>query len=139
MIVEVKGHKIELFDSAEALPIKRFNKLNKYIMIGSEVGSSFEDYDQRTVKALAFLQKGMVQEAIQELNNRRQAVFNAFNEYDPKNRAFAVLVKKIDNVEYNDISSSGLDKVLENLDNIGLSAYKSFSIMSQLKKKSKLN
>ncbi len=135
MIVEVRGHKIEVYDSSESLPMKRFNKLNKYIMIGSEVGVTFEDYDQRTVKTMALLQKGLVKEAMQEINNRRQAVFNAFKEYSPKDRAFAVLVKRIDNVRYNDISSSGLDLVLDHLERIGLSHIKSMETLTEVKKK----
>jgi len=139
MIIKIKGNIIEVYDSSESLPMKRYNKLNKYIMIGSEIGNSFEDYDVRTSKALAFLQKGMIKEAQQELNNRRQLVYNAFNEYNPKDKAFAILVKRINNKYYNDVSSSGLDEVLNHLDRIGLSYIKSYDVLMEVKKKSKPN
>jgi hypothetical protein len=64
MIIKHKGHTIELFDNTQNLPILRFQKFNKYIMLSNEIGNSFEDYDQRTAQALRFLQKEMIPEAI---------------------------------------------------------------------------
>ena len=83
MVYKFKNHEIEIYDSIQNLPVLRFQKFNKYQMIASEIGNDFADYDKRTEKALAFLHKNMVQEAIQELNNRRQTVFNAYNEFTP--------------------------------------------------------
>ncbi len=137
MIVEVKGHKIELYDSTQDLPILRFQKFNKYVMIANEVGNTFEDYDQRTVKALSFLQKEMVPEAIQELSNRRQTVFNAFNEFSPKSKAFAVLIKRIDGKYYDGYSPGELDEALKHLDRIGLSYVNSMETLNDVKKNSK--
>jgi len=139
MIVEIKGHKIELYESTQDLPILRFQKFNKYVMIANEVGNTFEDYDQRTVKALSFLQKEMVPEAIQELSNRRQTVFNAFNEFSPKSKAFAVLVKRIDSKYYDGYSPGELDEVLKHLDRIGLSYVNSMETLNDVKKNSKWN
>ena len=139
MIIYVNDHRIELYDNSQNLPILRFQKFNKYMMIANEVGNTFEDYDTRTAKALQFLQKEMVPEAIQELNNRRQAVFNAYNEFSPKGKAFAVLVKKIDDKRYEGISPNELDEVLKHLDRIGLGYLDSMKAISEVKKKSKLN
>ncbi len=138
MIVKINGHTIEVFDSTQNLPILRFQKFNKYLMIASEVGNTFADYDQRTAKALAFLQKEMVKEAIMELNNRRQLVFNAFNEFSPRGKAFACLVKSIDGKEYPGISPDELDQVLEHLDRIGLGYLDSLDKMEEAKKKIEL-
>ncbi len=139
MVVKHRGHTIELYDSTQSLPILRFQKFNKYMMVAAEVGNTFEDYDARTSKALAFLQKEMIPEAIGELNNRRQMVFNAFNEFTPRGKAFAVLVKRIDDKYYNGTSPSELDKVLSHLDKIGLSYVDSMEVLENVKKKSKPN
>lgn len=139
MIVNVKGHKIEVFDNVQSLPILRFQKFNKYWMIASEIGNTFEDYDNRTSKTLSFLQKGMIAEAMQELKNRRQLVFNAYNEFTPMGKAFAVMVKRIDDKYYNGTSPSELDEVLEHLDRIGLGYVKSMETLTQVKKKSRWN
>jgi len=139
MIVEVNGHKIEIYDNTQNLPILRFQKFNKYLMLSNEVGNSFEDYDRRTTKTLQFLQKDMVPEAIQELNNRRQAVFNAYNEYSPAGRGFAILVKSIDGKKYTGISPDELDEVLRHLEEIGLGQDLSLKKLMEIKKKSKPN
>lgn len=139
MIVEVKGHKIEVFDNIQDMGILRFQKFNKYQMMANEVGHTFEDYDERTSKSLSFLDKGMVAEAIQEISNRRLTVFNAYNENMPKGRAFAVMVKRIDDKYYKGINPDDLDEILVHLERIGLGHIKSMETLTQVKKKSKWN
>jgi hypothetical protein len=130
-----KGRVIIFHDDIQNLPILKFQKLNKYMMVANEVGNTFEDYDARMAKALSFLQKGMTAEAIQELSNQRQMVFNAFNEYSPIGKAFAVLVHSIDEVVYTGSSSTEIDRVLEHLNEIGLGYLDSLEKLTELKKK----
>jgi len=139
MIIECGKHKVELYDSVQNMSIFRFQKFNKYQMYACEVGSTFTDYEQRTAEALRFLQKEMIPEAMQALNNRRMAVFNAFNEFKPTGKALAILVKRIDNRVYTDYSSNGLDQVLERLDEIGFTYEKTITAFNDVKKKSKPN
>lgn len=135
MIYKHGKHEIEIFDSIHNLPILRFQRFNKYQMIASEVGNTFADYDQRTLKALQFLQKGMKDEAIQELENRRQTVFNAFNEFTPVGKSFAILVKRIDNVVYDTFSPDDLDRCLLHLEKIGLGTKEAIETLQEVKKK----
>lgn len=139
MIIKIKNHEIELFDNTQSIPILRFQKMNKYLMMSSEIGNTFEDYDLRTQKVLSFLQKKMINEAILEMENRRQTVFNAYNEFSPRGKAFAVLIKRIDNKTFDGCSPSDLDNVLTHLDKIGLSHIKSMEALDEVKKKSKRN
>jgi predicted SprT family Zn-dependent metalloprotease len=128
------GHEVILYSGAENMPMKRYQRFNKFIMIDNEVGSSFEDYNRRSLKAIEFLKKGMTKEAAQELDNRRMMVYNSFMEYSPRGRAFAILVHSIDGVEYKDTSSDGLDVILDKLDEIGLS-YESLTAETEAVKK----
>lgn len=139
MTYKFNNHEIEMFDSIQNLPILRFQKFNKYQMIASEIGNTFADYDQRTTKALQFLQKGMTNEAIQELENRRQTVFNAFNEFTPVGKSFAVLVKRIDKVKYKNFAPDDLDNCLNHLERIGFDFETSIEKLKEVKKKSKRN
>lgn len=139
MIYKFKNHEIELFDSIHNLPILRFQRFNKYQMQTVEIGNTFADYDQRTQKALQFLQKGMTNEAIQELENRRQTVFNAFNEFAPSGKTFAILVKRIDKTYYNTFSPDDLDRCLDHLEKIGYGFGDSMEKLKEVKKKSKPN
>lgn len=135
MIVVCGKHKVELYDSIQNLSIGRFQRFNKYQMVAIEIGSNFQDYDKRTEKTYKFLQQGMVAEAIQELNNRRQTVFNAYNEFQPTGKSLAVLVKKIDDRAYQDYSSNALDKIVERLDEIGFTYEMLVNTLNEVKKK----
>lgn len=139
MIYKHKGHEIELYDSIHNLRILRFQRFNKYQMIASEIGNTFEDYDERTKKVLNFMNKKMYVEAIQELENRRQTVFNAYNEFTPIGKSFAILVKRIDDVRYNDFSPDDLDRCLIHLNRIGVDYETLTKKLSEVKKKSKPN
>ena len=134
-VYKIGNHTIECYDSIQNLPVLRFQKFNKYQMIASEIGNDFSDYDRRTEKALAFLHKGMVKEGIQELNNRRQMVFNAFNEMSPTLHSFAILVKRIDKKIYEDYSPDDIDRIIKHLNEIGLTMNESLEKLKEIKKK----
>lgn len=135
MIYKHGKHEIEIFDSIHNLPILRFQRFNKYQMMSIEIGTSFSDYDNRMMKALQFLKKGLTAEAIQELENQRQTVFNAFNEFTPTGKSFAILVKRIDGVEYDTFAPDDLDRCLLHLEKIGLSTKEAIEKLVEVKKK----
>lgn len=138
-IIEFKGHKVELYDNADQLPIKRYQRFNKYLMIDNEVGSTFDDFDRRNLSIIELLKKDMKQEAIIEMENRRQMVFNAFQEYSPKNLALAILVHSIDDIIYIDYSDESLSNISKKLDEIGFTKFMMDDNVSEVKKKSKNN
>lgn len=135
MIYSHKDHEIEIFDSIQNLPILRFQKFNKYQMQSVEIGNSFEDYDNRTLKIIQFLKKDMKSDAIKELENRRQSYWNAMNEFTPKGKSFAVLVKRIDDVKYDLFAPDDLDRCLEHLNRIGFDIESSMTKLKEVKKK----
>lgn len=133
MVYKFKRHEIEVYDSIDELPIFRYQKFHKYQMMQNDIGEDFADYDLRTQKALEFMKHGMIAEAMQELKNRRQLVFNAYNEFSAKGKAFAVLIKRIDKKVYDNKkpSSSDLDQVLEDLNDIGFDIKTSYEILTE--------
>lgn len=133
--IDVNGHKVEIYDTAERMTMKRYQRFNKYLMIDNEVGSDFADFNARLAKAIAFLKKGMQGQGVAELENWRQMVYNAFTEYSPKGMALALLVHKIDDEEYGDITASGLQKVLDRLEDIGFTEEQATNTVADVKKK----
>jgi len=131
----VNEHKIEFFDTPEKLPIKRFQKFNKFFMIGLEVGSDFTDYQRRTSSAIEYLKKDEKDLAIKELNNREQMIWNLFSEYSPSGMALAVLVKSINGVEYKDYDEENLEKILDKLEECGYSQENLKETIDEVKKK----
>ena len=135
MICKHGKHEVELFDSIHNLPILRFQRFNKYQMQTCEIGNTFEDYDQKSKKTMQFIQKGMTNEALQEMENCRQTVFNAFNEFTPSGKSFAILVKRIDKVSYDTFAPDDLEKCLEHLEKIGLGNKEAIEKLQEVKKK----
>ena len=111
--VEIGKHKVEMYDSIDELPIERFHKYQKMLLIDSGIGADIKAFDERTEKARRFIMDGKADKAQQELDNLRQAVFFIQNGINPKHRAFAALVTKIDGKECADLSDDALARVTE--------------------------
>ena len=104
-----------MYDTIEELPIVRFHKYQKLLLIDAGVGADITAFDQRIEKTRRFLMDGKTDKAQQELENLRQAVYLIQTEINPKHRAFAALVAKLDGVECGDVSDDGLAKLTETL------------------------
>lgn len=128
---------IVYYETPHDLPIRRYQKFNKYLMIAAEVGETLGDYDRRTQRAIVYLNNGDTANAAKELQNRRQAVFNALQEYSPTGLALACMVKSINGKQFNDISNEGLQLILDELDKQQLSRFSLVQNIERLKKKLK--
>jgi len=135
MIYTHEKHEIEIYSDFETLPILRFQKFNKYQLKASDVGSEFSDFQQRVVKISQFIHKDLKDSALKELENMTLTVFNGFHEISPRSKAFAILVKRIDEKEFQDISAEGLQKCLEALDAINFPYAEAFQLITDVKKK----
>lgn len=104
------GKTVEIYDAIEELPVLRFHKYNKMLLVDSGIGSDLSDFDRHIERAVRFMVSGDVQKATKELENMRQNVYMMMSETSPKNLAFAALVKSVDGKECNDLSDDGLRK-----------------------------
>lgn len=108
-------HTVLMYDAIDELPIVRFHKYQKLLLVDAGVGSDIEAFDQRLEKARGFIAQGRSDQAMKELDNLRQTVYLIQTEVSLKSRAFAVLVKQIDGKIYDDLSDEGIARVLERL------------------------
>ena len=113
--VKIGKHTVEMYDTIEELPIVRFHKYQKLLLIDAGVGSDIAGFDQRIEKTRRYLMDGKLEKAQQELENLRQTVFLIQSGLSPKHRAFAALVTKIDGRDCNDLSDVALAGLLETL------------------------
>ena len=113
--VQIGKHAVELYDDINELPIARFHKYQKMLLVDAGVGADIPAFDQRIEKMRRFLMVGKADKAQQELENLRQCVFLIQSEISPQHRAFASLVTKIDGKECTDISDDSLNKIVEML------------------------
>lgn len=111
--VQIGGKEVELFDAIEGLPMVRFHKYNKMLLVDAGIGSDLADFDAHIEKAVVYLKSKTPELAAIELENMRQNVYFIQSGISPKHLAFCVLVKSIDGIEQNDLSLEGLQKILE--------------------------
>lgn len=111
--VQIGKHTVEMYDAIDELPIVRFHKYQKLLLIDAGVGGDITAFDQRIEKTRRFLMAGKPDKAQQELENLRQSVFLIQSGINPQHRAFATLITKIDGVAYDDISDDALTKITE--------------------------
>ena len=137
--VQIRENEITFYSSAEEMPIRRYQRFNKFLMMDNEIGSDFEDFNKRGAKAVSLLKNKMIDEAVIELENRRMMVYNAFMEYSPQGRALAILVYSINGKVIENYTSDILDDVLKELDEIGFTKSQSETTTDEVKKKSKKN
>ena len=114
---KINGHTVEIYDSIDELPIRRFQKYNKYMLVDSGVGSDLQDILDHIGRAIIYI-KANPNMAVAELENLRQAFYLVTEEMSPKYMAFAVLVNKIDGEPADDLSDVGLKRVLDTLNDV---------------------
>lgn len=109
--VKIGGHKVRMYDAIDELPIARFHRYQRSLLVDAGVGSDISAFDQRIERARRFLMAGDNEKASRELDNLRQSVFLIQNEVDTKLLSFAALVAEIDGVACEDLSDEGLAKI----------------------------
>lgn len=118
MKIKLGKHSVDIYESIEELPILRFHAYNKALLIDSGVGSDLNAWDNHIEKTIRFIRSGKSDLAEKELDNMRQNVYMIQMNMSPKYLAFCALVKEIDGKPYNDMTTSGLEKVLSILSDV---------------------
>jgi hypothetical protein len=131
-----KKTEVKFYDSIEEMPHRRYMKFNKEMMRANEVGNSMTDVIKRIDRAMGFIQAKESDKAVRELSNARLAYSYSQAELEPKGLALAAMVKSINGVEVDDITTSGLQATLEVLQNIGMSKRELEDNAETVKKKS---
>lgn len=115
--IKLGKHTIEIYDSIDSLPVTRFHKYNKMLLVDAGVGSDLVDFDSHIERAIRFC-KTKPDLAATELENLRQNVYFIQSELSPKHLAFCVLIKSIDGKECDDISDEALKKLHETISDV---------------------
>lgn len=110
--VKLNGHKVEIFSSIEELPMVRFHKYNKCLLVDAGVGSDLSSFDAHIERVVRFIRNDKREDAAKEMENMRQNIYLIMQGLNPQHMAFACLVCTIDGQRYEDMSDEGLNKVL---------------------------
>ncbi len=137
-MITFKKRKTEVifYDSIEEMPHRRYMKFNKEMMRSNEVGNTMADVIKRINRAMGFIGANEGDKAMKELSNARMAFNYSQAELEPKGLALAAMVKSINGVEVEDITTSGLQNTLEVLQRIGITKKEVEDTADGIKKKS---
>ncbi len=113
--IDMNGVKVEMYDGIDELPIARFHKYNKMLLVDAGIGSDMADFDRHLAKAAGYIGKGDRDNAVKELENLRQCVNAVQQGLSPRHLAFAALVKSIGGEPCGDISDDGIRRTAERL------------------------
>lgn len=121
MVSQIIGrHKIVRYDSIDELPMPRYHKFNKFVMIGAGIGENIEDADRHYLHLQEMNERGDKISMSKEIVNLRQSMVYAINDISPTSLAFAITIKSIDGVDCNDTSEYGLQCTLSKLYDQGI-------------------
>lgn len=110
--VKVGKHTVEMYDAIDELPIVRFHKYQKMLLIDAGVGADVAAFDRRIEKICEHLSLNEGDKARAELQNLRQSVFFIQSGLNPKYRAFAALVTRVDGQRFDDVTDASVDKIV---------------------------
>lgn len=113
--VTLNGHTVKLYDSIDDLPIVRFHKYNRMLLVDAGIGSDISDFDNHIERVVRYIKNGDKENAAKELDNLRQSVFMVMSEQSVGDLSFACLVESIDGEPCEDLSPDGLAKVVQRL------------------------
>lgn len=133
MLIKSKGNKIDLFDSIESAPMKRYVKYQYYALLDSGIGSDMASVDQHYTTILKYGLLGEKDKLQKEIDLARQNISFVLNGVSPKLLSLAVLVKSVNGKECNDLTEDGLKEVCKKLENISYSHIE--ATLEDLKKK----
>ena len=111
--VVLNKHHVKLYDSIDDLPIVRFHRYNRMLLVDAGIGSDISDFDSHLERVVAYIRKGDNQNAAKELDNLRQNVYMIISGQSVRDLSFACLVAEVDGKVCDDLSPEGLQKVLE--------------------------
>ena len=115
----IKRTKVVIYSDIENMPINRFSKFNKYLMIESNVGSDLSDFTNNHL-AKIYRVAGDKDKTITAANNLRQLFEFIIKEVNVTSLAFGVLVYSINGEGNEDLTEETLKNLVVRLGNLGL-------------------
>lgn len=116
--IKIGKHKLKIYDSIEELPVVRYHKFSKLMLIDAQVGSSLADFDAHAERIIRYIRTDKKDLAEKELMILRQAVYFIQTEVSPKHLAYAALIHTIDGKPVEDLSDETLKAISDKLSDV---------------------
>lgn len=111
-------HDVVMYDSIDEIPIRRFHRFNKMMLVDSGIGSDLTDVDKHLERLKVYMADNKTDLALREIDNLRTNIFFIMQHLCPRHLAFAALVKSIDGEDCDDISDDGLLATMKRLEDV---------------------
>ena len=131
--IRLGGYKVTIYDSIDELPMVRFHKYSKMLLVDAGVGSDMNDFDAHIERAARYFRKGDNENGAKELENLRQCVYLILSEQSVRDLSFACLVAEIDGRACDDLSDHALAEVVKTLGGVPRKEFT--SSLDEVKKK----
>lgn len=116
-------HKVVMYDSIEELPIVRFQKYNKMLMLDAGLGSDVSALDGHLARVSEYIKANDLANASAEIDNLRQTLYNVQNGLTPHFLSLIPLMAEVDGQAVDDLSDDGLKAVYERLKDVTFGRY----------------
>ena len=73
--VKIGEYTVEIYDAIDELPMLRFHKYNKMLLVDAGIGSDLQDFDTHIEKAMRYARSKTPELTAIELDNMRQNVY----------------------------------------------------------------
>lgn len=113
--VRVGRRVLDLYDGIDDMPIGRFHRFNRNLMVDAGIGADLQAVDSHITKTMAFMKAGKMESAVKEMENLRQSILLVHEGLSPAFSAFACLVAAVDGKSTAGWSESELDALSEEL------------------------
>ena len=116
-------HKVVMYDSIEELPIVRFQKYNKMLMLDAGLGSDVTALDGHLARVSEYIKAGDLTNAYGEIDNLRQTLFNVQNGLTPHFMSLIPLMAEVDGEPLTDLSDENIQAVYDRLKDVTRGQY----------------
>lgn len=113
--VEIGGLVVEMYDDIEDLPLRNYQKFNKYLIADSGIGSDMADVDTHIQRIASLIGKDN-DKVLRELQNLHNNIAMLLSEVSPKLLSFAALVRSVNGEVNDDLSDEGLKRLAAKLE-----------------------
>jgi hypothetical protein len=115
--IKIGRKTVEFYDAIDELPIKRYHKFNKYMLVDSGIGSDLNDINDHIAKIARYIGKKDEKKAQAQLENLRTSLYMVANETNVRHLSFAILVKSINGKDVVDLSDENIKRIADDFGN----------------------
>lgn len=117
--IKIGRYNVCMYESIDELPIVRFHKFNKYMLVDSGIGSNLNDVDSHINRISRFMHTNK-DKAAKELDNLRNSLYLILNEVNVKHLSYVMFIFSINGKEVHDLSDENVKAISARLNKVEL-------------------